>query len=68
MTTKELARRVVFVLDLQKRYFRDRKPSTLAESKDAERRLRQACLEELSDEKQGDMFGSERGHVDDDRR
>jgi hypothetical protein len=68
MTTKELARQVLHVLDLQQRYFRDRKPSTLAASKDAERRLRQACLEEISDEKQGDLFGPKRDDVDDDRR
>jgi hypothetical protein len=68
MTTKDLARQVLAVLNIQQRYFRDRKPSVLAESKDAERRLRQACLDEISDERQGDLFGPKQGHVDDDRR
>lgn len=60
MSTKELARQVIAVLDLQQKYFRNRNNTVLAECRDAERRLRQAALDEISDEKQGNLFTGER--------
>lgn len=70
MTIKDLARQTLAMLELQQRYFRTRKPSDLQVSKDAERRLRQACQELLSDEKQGTLFTGEQSDVDEtyDRR
>lgn len=47
MTAHELALLAKMMRDAQKRYFRDRKPSDLNESKDAERRLDMAIAEIL---------------------
>lgn len=45
MNARDLALEVLHVLKLQRDYFRDRKPSQLNESKDAERRLEARCRE-----------------------
>lgn len=41
--TKELAKEVLAMLDLQAAYFKSRRPDALAASKVAERNLREAC-------------------------
>lgn len=43
MTLDQLASQVLATLALQREYFRTRSPQKLAESKDAERRLKAAC-------------------------
>ena len=55
MTVQELAVEVLHVLKLQRAYFRDRKPSQLSESKDAERRLEIKCREIINPP--ASMFG-----------
>lgn len=55
MTAADLARLAIRVLDKQQEYFRTRNGTTLRESKDLERRLREACTAVLNPPK-ADLF------------
>jgi hypothetical protein len=44
MTIEDLAKQALGVLELQQEYFRTRSTAKLAECRDAERKLREACL------------------------
>lgn len=60
MTAQELARQVLKVLDLQQRYFSAKTNTLLAECRDAERRLRQAC-EQIINPPQPGLFDADIG-------
>lgn len=58
MTTEHLAKQTLRVLELQAEYFQTRSPTKLSECRDAERRLRETCLEVLNPKGPG-LFDTE---------
>lgn len=56
MDAKDLAKRVIAVLDKQREYFKTRRTDVLRESKTAEADLRKLCNEIINNDTQQSLF------------